>query len=103
MGSWRITSGHSPATTIARKSTPHTCSRFSYTFKTTTTLSFATESTYDWIGDQWTVPLVAGVSQLVKIGKLPMSLGVNGKYWVEGPDSAPDWGMRFTMTSLFPK
>ncbi|MBN1488642.1 MAG: transporter [Phycisphaerae bacterium] len=75
----------------------------SYTFKTATTLSFSTESTYDWVGNQWTVPLVGGVSQLVKIGKLPVSLGVNGKYWVEGPDSAPDWGIRFTMTFLFPK
>jgi hypothetical protein len=75
----------------------------SYTFKTATTISFSTESTYDWIGDQWTVPLIGGVSQLVKIGKLPVSLGVNGKYWVEGPDGAPVWGMRFTMTFLFPK
>lgn len=75
----------------------------SYTFKTATTLSFNTESTYDWVADQWTVPLIGGVSQLVKIGKLPVSLGINGKYYVEGPDGAPDWGMRFTMTFLFPK
>jgi hypothetical protein len=75
----------------------------SYTFKTATTLSFSTESTYDWIGNRWTVPLIGGVSQLVKIGKLPVSLGVNGKYYVEGPDGAPDWGIRFTMTFLFPK
>ncbi len=75
----------------------------SYTFKSATTLSFATESTYDWTNHQWTVPLIAGVSQLVKIGKLPVSLGVNGKYYVEGPDTAPDWGIRFVMTFLFPK
>ncbi len=75
----------------------------SYTFRTATTFSFASESTYDWVDDQWTVPLIAGVSQLMKIGKLPVSLGVNGKYWVEGPESAPDWGIRFTMTFLFPK
>jgi len=75
----------------------------SYTFKTATTLSFNTESTYDWAGHQWTVPLNAGVSQLVRIGKLPVSLGVNGRYWVEKPDAAPDWGIRFTMTFLFPK
>ena len=74
----------------------------SYTFKTATTLTCSSESTYDWVGDQWTVPLIGGVSQLVKIGRLPVSLGVNGKYWVEGPDSAPDWGVRFTMTFLFP-
>ncbi len=75
----------------------------SYTFRTATTLSFSTESTYDWTGSQWTVPLLGGVSQLVRIGKLPVSLGVNGKYYVEGPDGAPDWGIRFAMTFLFPK
>lgn len=75
----------------------------SYTFKTATTLGLNTEATYDWSAGQWTVPVQAQVSQLVKIGKLPISLGLGGRYWVEGPDSAPDWSMRFTMTFLFPE
>jgi hypothetical protein len=75
----------------------------SYTFKTATTLTVNTETTYDWSDEQWTVPLFAGVGQIVKIGKLPVNLQLGGRYWVEGPDTAPDWGIRFQMTFLFPK
>lgn len=74
-----------------------------YTFKTATTLTVNTESTYDWIDEQWNVPLFAGVSQVVKIGKLPVSLQLGGQYWVEGPDSAPDWSLRFAIVFLLPK
>lgn len=74
-----------------------------YTFKTATTITVNTESTYDWIEEQWTVPLFAGVSQIVKLGKLPVQFTLGGQYWVEGPDSAPDWSMRFVVTFLFPK
>jgi hypothetical protein len=74
-----------------------------YTFKTATTLTLNTEATYDWIDDQWNVPLFGGVSQIVKVGKLPVSLQLGGQYWVEGPDSAPDWSMRFAFTFLLPK
>ena len=74
-----------------------------YTFKTATTIAVNTESTYDWIENQWTVPLFAGVGQIVKIGKLPVQFQLGGQYWAEGPDSAPDWSMRFQVTFLFPK
>lgn len=75
----------------------------SYTFKTATTITLNTESTYDWIDSQWNVPLLAAVSQVVKIGKLPVSLLLGGQYWVEKPDTAPDWSIRFQVTFLFPK
>lgn len=74
-----------------------------YTFKTATNLTVNTESTYDWIDDQWNIPLYAGVGQIVKIGKLPVQFQLGGQYWVEGPDTAPDWSVRFQMTFLFPK
>lgn len=75
----------------------------SYTTKASTTFGVQTESTYDWEHDQWTVPLIASVSQLVKIGKQPISLQLGGKYWAEGPDGTPDWGIRFAVILLFPK
>jgi len=75
----------------------------SHTFKTATTITVNTESTYDWIEDQWSVPLFAGVGQIVKLGKLPVQFTLGSQYWVEGPDSAPDWSMRFVVTFLFPK
>ena len=74
----------------------------SYQTKTKTTFGLNTEATYDWNNSQWTVPVNVSVSQLVRIGKLPVSLSVGGKYYAEGPSGAPEWGLRFTITPLFP-
>jgi len=73
-----------------------------YTTKTKTTFSLNTESTYNWNDSQWTVPLNVSVSQLLRIGKLPVSLAVGGRYYAEGPSGAPEWGLRFVITLLFP-
>ena len=43
------------------------------------------------------------VSQLLKIGKLPISFGVGGRYYAEKPEGGPEWGLRFVVTFLFPK
>jgi len=75
----------------------------SYTTKKFTTFGLNTESTYDWQGNQWTVPLNLTVSQLVKIGKMPIQFQVGGRYYAEKPSGGPDWGLRFTVTFLFPK
>ena len=74
----------------------------SYTTKKHTGYSLNTESTYDWITNQWTVPINLGVSQLVKIGKLPVQFQLGGRWYAEAPDGGPDWGMRFTVTFLLP-
>ena len=74
-----------------------------YTTKKETTFTVNTESTYDWDQSQWLVPLNFDVQQLVKIGKLPIAFQVGYRYYAEGPDGGPDWGLRFTVTFLFPK
>jgi hypothetical protein len=74
----------------------------SYTFKTSTSITLNSESTYDWQQDQWLVPLNLMVSQVVKIGGLPVNFQVGARYFAEGPDGAPDWGVRFAITPLFP-
>ncbi|WP_236515229.1 hypothetical protein [Sandaracinus amylolyticus] len=74
----------------------------SYVLPTSTTLTVQTETTYEWHSDVWTVPLIAGVSQLVHLGPLPLSLGVFGKWYAEGPESAPDWGVRALVAALIP-
>jgi hypothetical protein len=74
-----------------------------YTTKHHTTFGLSSESSYDWKRSQWTVPCIVNLSQLVKIGKLPLDLKLSGRYYVERPDGAPDWGLRFTVTFLFPK
>jgi len=73
-----------------------------YTIKTKSTFGLNTESTYNWNDNQWTVPLNVSVSQLLRIGRLPVSLAVGGRYYAEGPSGAPEWGLRFVITLLFP-
>ncbi len=75
----------------------------SYTTKTFTTFTLNTESTYDWHNSQWTVPLNAMVSQLFKVGRQPIQVGLGARYYADKPSGGPDWGMRFVITFLFPK
>ena len=62
-----------------------------------------TESTYDWSNSQWTVPINATVSQLVKIAGKPVQFQLGARYYAEKPGDGPDWGLRFAVTFLFPK
>jgi hypothetical protein len=73
------------------------------TTKTFTTLSLNTESVYDWRNSQWTVPLNLSLGQMLKIGKLPISLELGYRYYAEKPDNGPEWGLRFFVKFLFPQ
>ena len=42
------------------------------------------------------------VSQILKIGKQPISIQFGGRYYAEGPSGAPDWGVRLNFTLLYP-
>lgn len=76
----------------------------SYITKTKTTLGLSSESTYDWENEQWSVPVIFSVSQLLKIGPLPVSLGAGVRYWADSPDNGPEGvGFRGVVTFLFPK
>jgi hypothetical protein len=75
----------------------------SFTTKSLTTFGLNTESTYDWSNSQWTLPLNLMVSQLVKVGAMPMQFQVGVRYYAERPIGGPDWGLRFAVTFLFPK
>lgn len=75
----------------------------SYTLKSFTSLGVNAESTYDWQRGDWTVPVNVYVQQLLKAGKQPLALLFGGRYYAEGPSSAPDWGLRFQVSFLFPK
>lgn len=75
----------------------------SYTTKRQTTFSINTESSYDWVGSQWIVPLNFMVQQLVKFGDQPVAFQLGYRYYAERPIEGPDSGIRFTVTFLFPK
>lgn len=77
---------------------------FSYVTKTKTTLGVTTESSYDWEASHWSVPVIAQVSQLFKIGPQILQFSLGAKYWAASPDSGPEgWGLRVQLTFLFPK
>jgi hypothetical protein len=74
-----------------------------YTWPTATTLSFNTETTYDWRSEDWTVPLTLTVSQVFQLGELPTSIQVGPRYYAESPENGPEWGFRVMVTFMFPK
>jgi hypothetical protein len=73
-----------------------------YTFPNTFGITLNTESTYDWIARQWTVPINLAFSRIVKIGELPVSLQAGPRYYLETPAEGPRWGFRVVATLLFP-
>ena len=75
----------------------------SKTFPSSLTVGVNTESTYDWNQEQWTVPVNLTMTTITKWGKQVMQLGIGGRYYVEAPDNGPEWGIRMTVTLLFPK
>jgi hypothetical protein len=75
----------------------------SYTTSTHTTFGINSESTYDWKDAQWSIPFNLTIAQLVKIGKLPVQFQAGGRWYADGPDGGPNWGLRFNVTVLLPK
>lgn len=75
----------------------------SYTTPSATTFTINSESTYDWTNHQWTVPINFQISQLVKIGKAPVSIYGGVRWYVERAQQGPDWGARLGFTLLLPK
>jgi hypothetical protein len=76
---------------------------FSHTTASATTFSLNTEASYDWLGEQWVVPVNVTVTQLTRIGNQRISIGGGLKYYAEKPAGGPDWGVRLVLTLLFPK
>jgi hypothetical protein len=74
----------------------------SYTTKTKTTFGVSAETSYNWNDSQWNVPLNVNISQLLKVGPLPVQFSLGGRYFADGPAGGPNWGVRFVITLLFP-
>ena len=68
------------------------------------TFGFNTETTYDWEGEEWSVPVNAMCSKVTRFGPQLVSLTAGLRYWADSPDSGPEgFGFRFALTFLFPK
>ncbi len=67
-----------------------------YTWPNAWTVSFQSESTYNWKSEEWAVPFNAAVAKLVRFGKLPVSLQAGAGYWAESATNGPE-GVRFRL------
>lgn len=76
---------------------------FAHTTASATTFTVNLESTYDWVGEEWTVPANFQITQLLKMGNQPVSVGGGFKYYAARPEGGPDWGVRLIFTLLFPQ
>jgi hypothetical protein len=76
----------------------------SYTTKDAWTYALNSESTYNWVTDQWSVPINGTISKLVKFGDQPVQIGGGLRYWLVSPDGIGPKGLgyRFAVTFLFP-
>jgi len=76
----------------------------SYVTPSMTTYGLNTESTYDWEGENWSVPVNLTVSQLLRLGDQMVSVGGGVRYWVNSPSAGPEgWALRLSFTLLYPK
>lgn len=74
-----------------------------YTLPSATTFTVNSETTYDWVGEQWLAPVNLMVAQLLAPGGQPLQLQVGGRYYLESSEGGPDWGLRFALILLFPR
>jgi hypothetical protein len=77
-----------------------------YNFKLGWSVSFAPAITANWSapsGQQWTVPLGAGVSKITLVGKQPFNLSLQYYHNVVRPDNAGADQVRILVALLFPR
>lgn len=77
-----------------------------HTSKKGFTIVASSESTYDWKGQKerrWSIPLIGSVSQIFSLCGHYASVGVGGIYYPQAPTGGPRWGIRFSLTFLFPQ
>ena len=75
-----------------------------YADKRGRTYSINTETTCNWnaVGTQCAVPIGVFAGQLVKLGHQPVQFQIGARYYAVQPEGAPQWGLRFVTTFLFP-
>ena len=68
------------------------------------TYTLNTETTYNWETEDWSVPINAIVSKVMKWGDQTVQVGGGVRYWAESADIGPEgWGFRFQITLVYPK
>ncbi len=66
------------------------------------TVTATSEYTYDWHDHEQSFPLNLMLAKVVRIGKMPVSFSVGGRYYADKPSGGPDWGLRAMVTFVLP-
>jgi hypothetical protein len=77
-----------------------------YNFDSGWYLSSTPTMTANWdadSGDRFTVPVGGGAGRVVRFGKLPVDMKLQGFYNAEKPDGAATWSVQLQFKLLFPK
>ncbi|WP_261836937.1 hypothetical protein [Vibrio ishigakensis] len=61
-----------------------------YTTTWGTTFELTSETSYEWQGDEWSVPVSLTASQYFQLGDVPMLAGGGIKYWAESGEYDPE-------------
>ena len=91
-----------PATRVSDVNSTFLQPFLSYTFPDTTTITVNSESTYNWITKEWTVPINLMVAHIFHFGSQPVQFQIGPRLYAVRPSGGPDWGARFNITLLFP-
>jgi hypothetical protein len=79
----------------------------SYTTHGATTVTVNTESTYDWVTRQWTVPVNVQLAQLFRPKQtglpMPIQVQLGYRYYFAKPAGGPSQGLRFSLVALLPR
>jgi hypothetical protein len=73
-------------------------------WKNGVTVTVSSESSANWEADDvWTVPVIAQISKVTRLGPFPFSVGAGlGYYAVTPGNEGPDWKLRTTFTLILP-
>lgn len=75
---------------------------FAHSSKHGTTFTLMSEATFNWMSDQWTIPLEAGASQIIPLAGHYFQFGLMAIYNLRSPANISQWSGRFTVTLLLP-
>jgi hypothetical protein len=88
---------------LAKVSTSFVQPFLSRSYPSSLTIGVNTESTYDWNEGQWTVPVNLSLTTVSKWGSQLVQVGGGLRYYLEAPEGGPEWGVRLSLTYLWPK
>jgi hypothetical protein len=97
---WSFTGDHNRADVNSTFIQPFT----TYAWKSGWSVTATADSTYDWIGNQWTIPLGVFAGKVTKVGSQRVQLVAGPRYYADSAQGGPHgWGFRVNAVLLFPK